>query len=495
MWFGRTFALVFLSAFSSAILFGMDGNSRGGGKIPCAARYQIISNGNSISPLLSSSSKNEFDEDEIKEMESVFESAPEDAREILEYIENPSIFGTQGCRSSYFVGAPGTGKTTMALALAYKASKLSPPWGYKLVKSRELTVGECRNHTVKLLNQLFTGVLSESRPMLLIIDELNKLLEHSESEHYDTDTSSAALWEFLDEQKRNAKLFFIGIMNRDDKLAQPMKSRMLLKTILFKQITDPAMRLKKMHEKISNFTAVLENGGERHLATLLRTRPDASGRDFDGIALRAAQISRRTHKQDRIKMVTKRHLDQVFEAYDKEKKRTKYDQLEESTEERQERYHRESLVQTKRLNRESLAQTEELNRDSLAQAERHHREGLVQAERLNREGLVQAERLNREGLVQAERLNRESLIQQRELSLQGHLIGLTTQLNQVSTNTQVFGGSQTTHRFMTKGYAALLGFLTDDQRTLAEEMRKRSRKSEEQYERDRANMNSGCLIS
>ena len=167
-----------------------------------------------------------FDDLEIKEMEFVFVRSPKEAQCIVNHLQDPSYFPlNQDYRSIIFVGEPGTGKTVMAKAIAYKMLKHN--WEHKFLPSTSFLKGH-RNQTAILLQKELEAIQKSKKPTILIIDELNLLMENSESKHHDTDTTAKVLWTFLDQQKGNKDFFFIGTMNRINKLPKAFKSRIIL---------------------------------------------------------------------------------------------------------------------------------------------------------------------------------------------------------------------------------------------------------------------------
>src|SRR5690606_2330483 len=94
-----------------------------------------------------------FSKEEIEEMKMVFEYSPLEAKEILKHLQDPTYFpNNEDYRSVMFVGEPGSGKTTMAKALAYYMA--AQGWDYKFLSSTAF-FGEYRNQTaIKLAKEL-----------------------------------------------------------------------------------------------------------------------------------------------------------------------------------------------------------------------------------------------------------------------------------------------------------------------------------------------------
>jgi AAA+ superfamily predicted ATPase len=324
-------------------------------------RSQSSNNSHPVNQTNNEPQDSALDEKTKKELLSIFDNAPQEAREIVDHLKDPNFLSDETYRSAFFVGEPGTGKTTMARGIAYK---MLPEWRCIFRNGTDI-VGEYRNQAVKNLNKLFADIDTQKQPTLLVIDELNQLLEHAESEHYDTDATSKALWGNIDKQgdNKNGNFFFIGIMNRDEKLPKPMKSRMLMRTILFKEITNSTVKIKLLKDKIVDDVTQLDTAvNDQYLKKLLQINSGISGRDIREIALKLRKLSRRENPQASVKVITRKHLEQAFDEYYKARERVQYDIPIESDEERR---HKENLAKQEEYFNKSYA----LQQQQLIQAQ------------------------------------------------------------------------------------------------------------------------------
>lgn len=299
--------------------------------------------------LAESPKKNGFSEDEIAEMEMVFESSPKDAQNIVKHLEDPNYYnGYKNYRSAYFVGEPGCGKTTMAKAIAYKMAKKG--WKHKIISSTQLLRSNRNSTSIQLEKELEEAAAS-TNPTLIIIDELNRLLEHTDSKHHDTDSTATALWTFLDRESENENIFLIGTMNRIDKLPKPFKSRMDADYIKFFYISDPDMQQKTLRKYFAKTKLKLDaEVTDDFLRTEFGKMGPCSGRILKKISWMTSKIQRR-EKDGSITSIKKSDIKEAINELIERNEEMGYNKSEETDEERQERHHRENL-QLQRENQE-----------------------------------------------------------------------------------------------------------------------------------------------
>ncbi|BDC34602.1 hypothetical protein Noda2021_05600 [Candidatus Dependentiae bacterium Noda2021] len=173
----------------------------------------------------------QLSQDEAQEIELYLKSAPVDAQNIVEQLKDADSYKNKQGNSVIFVGPPGAGKTTIAKAIASKLLR-EDGWEAVFIKSGDL-LGHVRNKTRSNLSTILDAIAASKKKTIIIIDELNELLENAHDSHYDTSATAKYLWQFLDTHKKNTDLYFIGTMNRDTQLPQPMKNRIVQRRIIF----------------------------------------------------------------------------------------------------------------------------------------------------------------------------------------------------------------------------------------------------------------------
>lgn len=279
---------------------------------------------------------------EIAELEFVFEYSPKKAQVIVDHLTDPNYFPhNRDYRSAYFVGEPGSGKTSMARSIGHKMSKKG--WDYKFIGSTEL-LGEYRNQTARQLKKELQKIVDSKRPTIVVIDELNQLLEHTGDPHHDTATAATALWLFLDKQRNNENFFLIGTMNRVTKLPKPFKDRILIDIIKFPPVDAKTKKLffrqTITSHNMSFDSAVTDEFLDAELAKL----GPCFGRNLNKVSKLLFQIQRMDNQQPAMSSVIKKEaIAKSIALYVQLKKDADYDFIEETDEERQNRYHIENM--------------------------------------------------------------------------------------------------------------------------------------------------------
>jgi len=284
-----------------------------------------------------------FNEKDIETMEFVFASSPEEAQCIVNYLQDPNYFpGVENYRSAFFVGDPGTGKSVTAQAIAHKMSQKG--WEYKFLSSTSF-LREHRNQTAIQLQKELEKIESSNKPTILIIDEIHRLLENTESKHHDTDETATALWTFLDRQRNNNNFFLIGTMNRIHKLPKPVKSRIISDFIEFPLITDPTIKNNIIRKNLTTKNSQISTEvTEDFLIKELKKINSYSGRDLEKLSKEILVQSKLNNKNQPYPItITQNNISQGMNSYLRKKDKIQYDLEEEADEERQNRYHKEIL--------------------------------------------------------------------------------------------------------------------------------------------------------
>jgi len=145
------------------------------------------------------------------------------------------------------VGAPGTGKTTLAHALAVELKCdiiLIPATSF---------LGSYRHEAVVRMRDFFNEMIGEgTSKKVIIIDELHKLFERHADEKSDNSENAAAFWLMLDKlEKKHPNIIVIGTANSVDKLPPEIKSRFHGKII--------TVPLPHKNQKLQAFRDIINN--------------------------------------------------------------------------------------------------------------------------------------------------------------------------------------------------------------------------------------------
>ncbi len=255
-----------------------------------------------------------------EQMMEAFEEAPVDARMLVDHLKKPL---DPEWRTAIFKGPPGTLKTTTALAIPHLAN-----WHLAFVPAARL-LGSYRNQAKEGLQQELQSAIGNEedtnedkkevgpRPRkktVLMVDELHKLLEHHGSERHDSGATGSYLWTFLDEQARNEDFFFIGTLNSEDDIEDPLKHRLHGTTIEFPLTEDPPTLIRMFKNQISrNPDLVLDAECtdaffNTCIDLLLSEAPALSPRDFQNVRLKLVRETHVLGSEERKRIVKPEHL-------------------------------------------------------------------------------------------------------------------------------------------------------------------------------------------
>jgi AAA+ superfamily predicted ATPase len=141
-------------------------------------------------------------------------------------ISNQPIINIPSFHRFILVGPPGSGKTTLAYAIAETLG-----YSYTFIPATNF-LGKFRNDTAINLQKTLTQCIANGSKRVIIIDELHKLFEHHKSEQTDHSQTAASFWLMLDHiEKFFPNIIIIGTANNVDKLPPEIKSRFAGKII------------------------------------------------------------------------------------------------------------------------------------------------------------------------------------------------------------------------------------------------------------------------
>ena len=158
-----------------------------------------------------------FDEECVRD---VLAAAPAAVKKIIINLLYPPQNKAALPKRLLLVGKPGTGKTTLAKAIALKCG-----YDYYLVEAPFL-LNEYKNSGPQNLLREIYPLLESGKKIVVILDELTELTDRYKKENDSDATVAAALWILLDSCAQYENVFFIGTSNKAKKdLPAQLQSR------------------------------------------------------------------------------------------------------------------------------------------------------------------------------------------------------------------------------------------------------------------------------
>lgn len=311
-----------------------------------------------------------LNEEEVEELEFILEQSPKEAQCVVNHLQDPTFFsGNEDYRSVYFVGEPGSGKTSTARAITHEMKKYG--WKYKFISSTSL-LKEYRNQTAIQLQRELESAIASGQPTIVVVDELHQLLENSGSPHHDSGMTATTLWGFLDRQQNNPNFFFIGTMNRITHLPKPFKSRILFDYIEFQSSQDMQIKKNNLRKHLTTKNSCLNTDvTDEFLNKELEKMGLPSARDLKKLSSMIQRIQKQEDPSaNGMITIQKTAIAKAVIEYIQRKEKIQYDREDETDEERHDRYHNENTNLQKKHHAEQIKaqkENQELQKSQFAQ--------------------------------------------------------------------------------------------------------------------------------
>lgn len=205
----------------------------------------------------------------------LYVDAPEEIKRLVQLLKSGRNITN---KRRLFVGPPGTGKTSLAQAIAKLCGM-----DFKLYTSSQIA-NEFQNSGENNLQRIFDEAVNAGKPCIIAIDELQNLIRAHDSKKSEPNMNMlSTLWTQLDDletqdasakdgadkkdYKKNNQIFFIGAFNYIDALPEQMQDR-FGNYIIEIPLPNPSQRIKTIKYYISQTTDVkfsdefFETGGK-----------------------------------------------------------------------------------------------------------------------------------------------------------------------------------------------------------------------------------------
>ncbi len=176
--------------------------------------------------------------------------------------------------------------------------------------------GQYRNETKERLALELRMAINRKKKVIVIIDEINRLLENFNS---NDDTTAAFLWTFLEEQKKNHNFFLIGIMNRNDKIPNHIKHQLGGSTIFFPAIENSQKLLTIFKKIIARNPAIAFDSecNDSFLTNCFNSLENEgivlTPRDYENIRFQIARLTARDDNTSAVRKIKQQHVTQAIQ--------------------------------------------------------------------------------------------------------------------------------------------------------------------------------------
>lgn len=151
-------------------------------------------------------------------IDEIFATAPKEIQTIKNRLCDAHYQGPKPQRL-LLIGAPGTGKTTTAQALAEISGRQ-----YSFIKA-PLLGNEYKDSTVQNLVRYIAPLIKQDKPAVIVVDEIMSIMTKQSSSNDPDKKAFEALWSLMDDCSKNDKILFIATANSTRNMPAPMKNR------------------------------------------------------------------------------------------------------------------------------------------------------------------------------------------------------------------------------------------------------------------------------
>lgn len=281
----RRFTLFVFLVFNNQIFFAHDDNVSSGGYMPIG-RF---------------SHEDVFDKMLVNK---IISNAPRDIKRIVFNLIYPPNSLAAIPKRLLLIGEPGTGKTSLAKAIALKCR-----CEYYIIEAPFL-LNEYKNCGQQNLLREIVPLLESGKPIVIIIDEITELTNNYGKKNNSDSTVVSALWLLLDLCAQYDNVFFIGTSNKTRKdLPAQLRSR-FDEDIVTIPVPNSAARMKILDHHLRFEKCDFDYAYHKYL---VRKTAGRSVREIEKLVLRAIQYANVSPSVDYV--VSKKHFEKALRVW------------------------------------------------------------------------------------------------------------------------------------------------------------------------------------
>ena len=208
-------------------------------------------------------------------------------------------------RQYLFVGPPGSGKTTLAQAIAQKAG-----WDSVVISVPELA-NEYQNSAASGLKRIIDPLITAKKKCVIILDELTHITDNYKKAYNYNNDAAAAVWSLLDRCKEHEHIIVIATSNDISDLPPQMKSRFNGTGII--EISTPSFQAREMLV-CHLFQDLISKSSQNDMNYFINLINKMDGKSFRDIMDFAEQVTEHAEADGRTS-IQKKDIDAVIKTW------------------------------------------------------------------------------------------------------------------------------------------------------------------------------------